>query len=656
MGKSKIHIVTLVLIFIIGVGTSFGQKKKWQSSLYSPDSNRSMDSQDERDAIIQNVHYAEQIFGDSIAKSLQILEDNLAITIEKNYKLEEALIYYVFGKFNDQMENYSLAISNYEKAIKIYSDLGDNRQLTSLNYSNATSNRKINKRGQAKSQYQEVIDNSVSNTEYQFNSYLAIGSIYLEENNRVEADNNFYRAKRIALDDNNIEQELNADLALGKSALQFNDYEKSKNIIKGVQQKSEANNLDKVTNKAFDLLSELFESQNAEEESLEIQQQAYKFNSSKENPNERLNNTLNIATFYNNQGKAEEAIEIINDNQALFRSDGEFDQKERLFGSLVTSNTLSGNTEEANRQQIKLDELVDSLNLSKQQNTLIQASKNEFLKSSENKILLFEKERELNAKTIALLEKEQEINDAAIKRQKIITYTLLLGMLIFGIMTFFLFRSRKQKQEANQLLVLKSLRNQMNPHFIFNSLNSVNSFIAKKDERSANKYLSEFSKLMREVLEYSQEDFIPLSKEIDILQLYLNLEHFRFNSDFDFEMTIDPAISLDEFQIPPMLLQPFVENAIWHGLRYKKEKGWLKVNFKKQANHVEITIIDNGIGREKSKLSKTLNQKKMKSTGIKNVENRLEIIQNVFKTKLEIYIADLDTESKEGTVVKLKLY
>jgi LytS/YehU family sensor histidine kinase len=196
----------------------------------------------------------------------------------------------------------------------------------------------------------------------------------------------------------------------------------------------------------------------------------------------------------------------------------------------------------------------------------------------------------------------------------------------------------------------------MNPHFIFNSLNSVNSFIAKKDEKSANKYLAEFSKLMREVLEFSQENFIPLSKEIVFLKRYLKLEHFRFNNDFDFSFEVDEKIVLDNYQIPPMLLQPFVENAIWHGLRYKEEKGNLAIRFSQESNYLKITISDDGIGRKCSIESKTVNQKKMKSTGIKNVENRLEIIKSVFKKELIIDIRDLDIENKSGTDVVLKLY
>src|SRR5690606_21508151 len=116
---------------------------------------------------------------------------------------------------------------------------------------------------------------------------------------------------------------------------------------------------------------------------------------------------------------------------------------------------------------------------------------------------------------------------------------------------YLMYKYIKEQKLANNLLALKSLRSQMNPHFIFNALNSVNSFIASNDERTANKYLSDFSQLMRAVLENSEEDFIPLKKELELLELYTKLEHFRFKDKFDYNITVDDAINLDEFQIPP---------------------------------------------------------------------------------------------------------
>ena len=195
----------------------------------------------------------------------------------------------------------------------------------------------------------------------------------------------------------------------------------------------------------------------------------------------------------------------------------------------------------------------------------------------------------------------------------------------------------------------------MNPHFIFNALNSVNNYIAKSDERNANRFLSDFSVLMRTVLENSEEDFIPLSKELELLELYVKLEHSRFPDKFDYEVKIAENIDINSFDIPPMLLQPYIENAIWHGLRYKKEKGFLKIKvIQLTSNLLQIEILDNGIGRKKSADLKTENQKKQKSKGMGNIKRRVAILNDMYKNKVDVSISNLQ-EDQTGTKVILKL-
>ena len=195
----------------------------------------------------------------------------------------------------------------------------------------------------------------------------------------------------------------------------------------------------------------------------------------------------------------------------------------------------------------------------------------------------------------------------------------------------------------------------MNPHFIFNALNSVNTYIAKSDERSANRFLSDFSTLMRAVLENSEEDFISLSKELELLELYVKLEHSRFPEKFEYKITIDERIDIDSFQIPPMLLQPYIENAIWHGLRYKDEKGQLLVQVSEEnRNTITICIEDNGIGRKRSQELKTQNQKRQKSKGMGNISKRIAILNDMYKDKVDVQITDLETNG-EGTKVLFTL-
>ena len=295
--------------------------------------------------------------------------------------------------------------------------------------------------------------------------------------------------------------------------------------------------------------------------------------------------------------------------------------------------------------------VVDTLYVRKEQEIARAAQFNRELASKQSRISGLEKERELTQSKYSLALTEQQLVAESIKRQNWIIYSLIFGMMLMGLAAYFFYRSNKQQKLANNLLALKSLRSQMNPHFIFNALNSVNNFIAKSDERSANRYLSDFSTLMRAVLENSDEDFIPLSKELELLELYTKLEHSRFSDKFDYEIIVDEGIDIDAFQIPPMLLQPYIENAIWHGLRYREDKGFLKIELRqKDKRALEISIIDNGIGRKKSAALKTQNQKKQKSKGMGNIKKRIEILNDMYKDKVDVYISDLETN---GTGTKV---
>lgn len=299
--------------------------------------------------------------------------------------------------------------------------------------------------------------------------------------------------------------------------------------------------------------------------------------------------------------------------------------------------------------------LVDTLYARKEQEIQQVKQFNTRILDNQNRIASLEKEKELSETKISLAYKDQQLVHESNKRQQWAIYSLIAGFLLMLLLVYFMFRTNKQQKLANNLLALKSMRSQMNPHFIFNALNSVNSFIAVNDERSANRYLSEFSVLMRNVLENSDEDFIPLSKEIELLKLYVKLEHNRFKDKFDYKVTIDDDIPLDEYTIPPMVLQPYIENAIWHGLRYKKEKGNLNISMINQSTKtIKILIEDNGIGRQKSIEMKTKNQLKQKSKGMSNIKKRIAILNDMYQDKISVTISDAHNNGS-GTKVELLL-
>ena len=314
-----------------------------------------------------------------------------------------------------------------------------------------------------------------------------------------------------------------------------------------------------------------------------------------------------------------------------------------------------GDEEEALKNYKEYVALVDSLYIRKEKEIQQVKLFSKTIADNQNRIASLEKDKELTQSKISLAYVDQKLSEESNRKQRILIYALFGGVILLILLAYFMYRTNKQQKLANNLLALKSMRSQMNPHFIFNALNSVNSFIAVNDERNANRYLSEFSVLMRSVLENSDEDFIPLTKEIELLELYVKLEHNRFKDKFDYRINVDKNINLEQFSIPPMLLQPYIENAIWHGLRYKKEKGNLEISINlKEAETVSIVIIDDGIGREKSESLKTKNQLKQKSKGMSTIKNRIAILNDMYKERVSVNVTNV-LETGEGTKVELLL-
>ncbi|UTW63545.1 histidine kinase [bacterium SCSIO 12741] len=214
---------------------------------------------------------------------------------------------------------------------------------------------------------------------------------------------------------------------------------------------------------------------------------------------------------------------------------------------------------------------------------------------------------------------------------------------------------RKENFLQNQLnsLKIKALSAQMNPHFIFNSLNSIQNFLIENDLKRSNKYLTKFARLMRLVLNNSDKTFSPFREVIHSLELYMELERIRFNEQFDFAIQIQPNVDADSLKIPAMLMQPFVENAILHGILPGQKQGQITVSISRAGEHVlNCTIEDNGVGRD---FHAGRQSKKFKSQGLRITRERLEAFQAIFDDQFHYEIIDLKNESGEprGTRVEL---
>ena len=265
----------------------------------------------------------------------------------------------------------------------------------------------------------------------------------------------------------------------------------------------------------------------------------------------------------------------------------------------------------------------------------------------------------------SLLQKEQEkkeiVYEEEIKRHQMqILFSILFVILVFGIV--FLIYNRMQLKKTLTLqkelaeYEQKALHLQMNPHFVFNCLGSISSFIVQNGTDSAIKYLAKFSKLMRLTLEYSKEALIPIDKEIESLQNYLELEQLRFNQVFDFTIRKSEEIE-DDLALPPLLLQPFVENAIIHGLIPKQEKGQIDISFELEGETLLCTISDNGVGLEASRKLKEQSVSIHKSMALDITKKRLEMMETSTQKKSFVTIEEIVAESGlvKGTKVVLHL-
>ncbi|MCB0430349.1 MAG: histidine kinase [Flavobacteriales bacterium] len=241
----------------------------------------------------------------------------------------------------------------------------------------------------------------------------------------------------------------------------------------------------------------------------------------------------------------------------------------------------------------------------------------------------------------------------------VVLTVLVIGGTIFTLVRYRIRTQQKREREKaeNEIRLatqeLKAIRAQLNPHFIFNALNSIQHFVLMHHDESAGKYLNKFARLMRQILSNSERSQVTIQEELNALQLYLELEVLRFEDKFSFSITVDPEIDTEYYEIPPLLLQPFVENAILHGLGPIAKGGKLEVALSKQGVDLHITITDNGVGRQRAReLKSASSRKEHKSMGMSLSHDRVDVFNRVLNTTIRVEVRDLETDGKpSGTQV-----
>ena len=267
-----------------------------------------------------------------------------------------------------------------------------------------------------------------------------------------------------------------------------------------------------------------------------------------------------------------------------------------------------------------------------------------------------ERERliEFQNESIEKQKKEEEIQSLQLSRQLFIA-GIFIGLVIVGFIFYILrLRQEKLKQKQREMELSQSLlRTQMNPHFIFNAMSVIQSYIYSNEPDKSSQFLVNFSRLIRLILENSPKEFIPIELETEILEKYLQAQKMRFENRFSYSLEIDESLIAAGAMVPPMITQPFVENAIEHGQLHTIESGHITIRISQVNNMIQIQISDNGVGRKGAQKTKKI--KSHKSMAINITKERIEIINFKYKKQGSIQMEDLDKKKQTGTVVTILL-
>ena len=571
----------------------------------------------------QSNNVAQEVVTES--KKLKKAVDNKDVTAQADS-------YYNIGESFFNNGNFAKGEEYFIKSKNIYEQLNDKPNIEKVTRKLAQSQEKQNKITPAISNYSRAAEVNYSSKSKAINSNDAA---------RLSAPSQDMKAEAIQ-SNIDISQKENEKEDLAASYSQMADVNiQQKDIPRAEENLNNAYQVSKkgAPQQALEInkkLTKFYVENKNFDKAIEAKKKVLKEDFVQDNSQEKVNQIQELADIYIKKDDTEEAIKLLKKAYEIALEKGHTLEAQKSVKRLDSLYNTSNNTDAS--VQLYRDFLGKLPDLVSKDRSLV-----------DNKVLEDTEQR------ISQLEKERELKDELIRKKNVFNYSLIGVLVLLTVLIVFIFRTLKKVQIKNKKIALQSLRREMNPHFIFNSLNSVNHFIAMNNELEANQYLTKFSKLMRGVMENSTEDFIPFQQELDLLQNYLALEKTRFSDKFDYEIEFDENLNMHSLQVPGMLVQPFLENAIWHGLRYRTTKGFLKLSFEKDDQNLKIIIEDNGIGIEESKKQKTEHQKNREGRGMKNTLERITLLNDLYNRDIQCKITDKKTEPGVLVEVSYKL-
>jgi tetratricopeptide (TPR) repeat protein len=598
-----------------------------------------------RTSIEQLLREAETLKKTNPSQALNHVQDALGMSLAQRDLLNEAKCYLLLGEINEGIQEWGLALDNYQRAHqRLSTTYRRNHEYARALRGLGNMHLKLAHYDQALQYFGEAARISLSETETA-ERQLDISEVYYQMQNYPEALRVVEGIKIPAEQNELLESKIQNQKA--RIYARLNEVDKANDLFISSQRtlRSAGNAVPMKESESIpsakEEISGALRGQKRYDEDISLRNEAIEYNIESKNFEAVPKDKIELSKSLADKGETSEAIRELEEAAHLADTLNNPREQADAFLQLAFLYEKNGRWPQALGTYKKYSEAVDR---TEKLNEQLQVERAELLKKQKEI-------EELSGQIMVAQQQEQ----TTLQRQQLVIYALLAMLVIIIVTSFFIYRNAQASKRANQLLALKSLRSQMNPHFIFNALNSVNQFISQNDERTANKFLSEFSRLMRLVLENSQEDFIPLQKEEEIIALYVKLEHYRFRDKFDYSIRVDDDLNKESIEIPPMLIQPYIENAVWHGLRYKETKGKLDVHIGRDPNGLKVEITDDGIGRRRSAELKTDNQKKHNSTGLKNISERLHILNAVYKTDYRVRLEDLPGDGGTRVIISLPL-
>ncbi|WP_452221114.1 tetratricopeptide repeat-containing sensor histidine kinase [Lacinutrix salivirga] len=579
-----------------------------------------------------------------------------AITLSKqlNSKIEEGHAYVNLGNGNIIIGNYDTAVESFLKAKSIFENLLNKNPNNTLKKSLARAYGSIGIVSSEQSNYSRAFEYYIKSiTIYEelqdvnmlSRLYNNVGVAYQSQSEYNKALEYYNKAKalQIELKDPNIGITLTN---IANCYLKLKNFEKALSVFN--EAKTQVKNNPRALGEWHNSIGTYYYQTNNNQKAITHWDDAIRVFKSIDDKFGIADTYIFKAELFLDQNNYNQAIENANSALKLSQQTNVLEQQRNAEQVLSLAFEKQNKLPQALKHYKLFTALNDSLSNAENIRKGVQAEMN------------FEFEKKEN--TERLEREKQELVLAEEKKQKTIKYTFLVISLLLLSGLGILYYNRKQLKKRLTLekelaeYEQKALHLQMNPHFIFNCLGAISGFIINNGTDHAIKYLSKFSKLMRLTLEYSQESLIPIGKEIESLQNYLELEKLRFNNSFEFTITKSESIE-DAVAIPPLLLQPIVENAIIHGIIPKKEKGNLTITFSTENDMIICEVIDDGVGIENSIKKKENSVQIHKSMALDIIKKRLKMITQVANKKASIKSEQRNATNtnSDGTKVVMSL-